>query len=125
MNEPNDKQADDELARAAKAAFDDSVERLDAATLSRLNQGRHAALERLHSGRGAAAWGRWVPLTGVAAAALITVMLVRGPEPVALPGDAVTDFEILLDGEEFEMLEDLEFYSWLETTDLQAGGNIG
>ena len=49
MNEPNgNKPIDNEdFAVQAKEAFDDSVERLDAAALSRLNQGRHAALEQL------------------------------------------------------------------------------
>ena len=42
MND-RDKQIEDR----AKTLFDDSVEGLDAATLSRLNQGRHEALEEL------------------------------------------------------------------------------
>ena len=124
-NEPIDNSAEQQFAEQAKELFDDSVERLDAAALSRLNQGRHAALEQLQSGRSIGAWGRWVPLTGIAAAALITVMVVRAPEPVDLPTATVTDFEILLEGESLEMLEDLEFYSWLETTDLNANDNVG
>lgn len=123
--EPIDNSAEQQFAEQAKELFDDSVERLDAAALSRLNQGRHAALEQLQSGRSVGAWGRWVPLTGVAAAALITVMMVRAPEQVDLPSATVTDFEILLEGESLEMLEDLEFYSWLETTDLNANDNVG
>jgi len=124
-NEPIEKGADKQFAEQAKELFDDSVERLDAAALSRLNQGRHAALEQLQNGRSVGAWGRWVPLTGIAAGVLITVMLVRAPEPVDLPAATVTDFEILLEGESLEMLEDLEFYSWLETTDLHANDNVG
>lgn len=125
MNEPNDNAANEAFEKRAKAQFDNSVEELDAATLSRLNQGRHAALEALHGGRPLAAWGRWVPLTGVAAAALVTVMLVRGPEMAPLPGDAVADFEILLEGENLELYEDLEFYSWLDSADLDVTGNAG
>lgn len=125
MNEPNDNGADKQFEEQAKALFDDSVERLDAATLSRLNQGRHAALESLHGGRSSAVWGRWVPLTGVAAAALVTVMVMRGPDAVDLPTESVADFEILLDGESLEMFEDLEFYSLLEEIDQEANGNVG
>lgn len=124
MNEANDN-ADRQLADQAKALFDDSVERLDAATLSRLNQGRHAALETLHGRRRSALWGRWLPATGVAAAALVTVMLVRGPDTVSLPAESVADFEILLEGENLEMYEDLEFYSWLDSADLDTFGNAG
>ena len=125
MNEPTDNKANEQFAEQARELFDESVERLDAATLSRLNQGRHAALDALHGARPAAIWGRWVPATGVAAAALVTVMVMRGPDKVDLPNEMVTDFEILLEGESLEMLEDLEFYSWLEASDLEANGNVG
>jgi hypothetical protein len=64
-------------------------------------------------------------VTGVAAAALVTVMLVRGPDAVSPPVDTVADFEILLEGENLEMIEDLEFYSWLDSTDLDTQGNAG
>jgi hypothetical protein len=49
----------------------------------------------------------------------------RGPDTVDLPTASVTDFEILLEGESLEMLEDLEFYSWLEASDLEPNGNVG
>ena len=116
MNEPRENKA--------KELFDDSVDRLDAATLSRLNQGRHAAIDALQGSRPVGAWGRWVPATGVAAAVLVAVMVVRGPNAVDLPMVSVTDFEILLEGESLEMLEDLEFYSWLEASDLEMNGNV-
>jgi hypothetical protein len=125
MNEPNDNEVNEEFAAQAKGLFDDSVERLDAAALSRLNKGRHAAIEQLQGGRPATLWGRWVPATGVAAVALVTVMVMRGPEVDDMPAESVTDFEILLEGESLEMFEDLEFYSWLEAADLDASGNVG
>jgi hypothetical protein len=109
----------------AKELFEDSVDRLDAATLSRLNQGRHAALDVIQGSQPVGLWGRWVPAAGVAAAALVTVMVMRGPDTVDLPTASVTDFEILLEGESLEMLEDLEFYSWLEASDLEPNGNVG
>ena len=108
----------------AKELFDDSVDRLDAATLSRLNQGRHAALDVLQGSRAVGVWGRWIPATGVAAAALVAVMVLRSPNAVDLPIELVTDFEILLEGESLEMLEHLEFYSWLEASDLEMNGNV-
>ena len=116
MNEPRENKA--------KELFDDSVDRLDAATLSRLNQGRHAALDALQGSRPVDVWGRWIPAAGVAAAVLVAVMVVRGPNAVDLPIVSVTDFEILLEGESLEMLEDLEFYSWLEASDLEMNGNV-
>ena len=41
---------DEQLVRDAKKAFDQSVDGLDAATLSRLNRGRQAALAEDHLG---------------------------------------------------------------------------
>ena len=87
MNEPRENKA--------KELFDDSVDRLDAATLSRLNQGRHAALDALQGSRPVDVWGRRIPAAGVAAAVLVAVMVVRGPNAVDLPNGSVTDFGIL------------------------------
>jgi hypothetical protein len=39
-----------------------------------------------------------------------------------VPTSTATDFEILLNEDNLEMLEELEFYSWL---DLDAGANVG
>ena len=122
MNKPNDSE---DFVAQAKGAFDDSVERLDGAALSRLNQGRHAALEQLASGRSKAAWTRWAPAGGVAAAALLTMIVMRAPEMESMPVEVVSDFEILLEDESLQMLEDLEFYSWLDDVELDASGNVG
>lgn len=117
MTERTDKSADDALAERAKALFDDSVAGLDGQTLSRLNCGRQAALAELDSRRPRMA--QWLPATGVAAAAVIAVVIVaRGPaiEGMAAP-ESVTDMEILLTEDSLEMLEDLEFYSLMELMD--------
>ena len=124
MKKPNH---DEELTRQAKELFDDSVERLDAATLSRLNRSRHEALAEIERSKPVGHWARWVPATGVAAAAVVAVVVwqgvpVEGPLPSAGP---VTDFEILIGEDSLEMLEDLEFYSWIEPSDLQTDGNVG
>ena len=132
MNEPTDKATNDprkdaQFADEAKQLFDDSVDSLDAATLSRLNQGRLRALAELSSTRTRGQWLGWIPAAGVAVAVLVTVMIMRGPNGVDIPIESVTttDFEILLDEDSLEMLEDLEFYSWLESVDLDANGNVG
>ena len=70
MNDPG---KDEQIANQAKELFDDSVERLDAAALSRLNQGRHRALAELEQSGPSATWVRWVPAAGVTAAAVVTV----------------------------------------------------
>ena len=108
--------SDEKFAQQAKELFDASVEELDAATLSTLNQGRHRALAAAESQRPALL--RWVPATGVAAATLVAVMVILpGPSEVEVMPTAVTDMEILLGEDSIEMLEDLEFYSWIDMAD--------
>ena len=118
MNEQNDR-----FEKKLKAAFDESVDALDAATLSKLNRSRHEALAELQRPR--QKWSAWAPATGAAAAVLVTVLLLQSPQVVNdLNGpSAVTDMEILLGEDSIEMLEDLEFYSWLDTVD--ADGDVG
>ena len=116
----------DLFAAQAKTLFDESVRGLDAATRSRLTQDRHKALAEAASGTGLGRWSQWLPVTGVAAATVFAVVLWRGDPQVNeldLPA-AVSDFEILLDQDEFEMLQDLEFYSWMDI-DGKTDGNVG
>lgn len=108
-----------EFAHKAGALFQQSVDELDAATSSRLNQARQAAIsevavEKVRFGR----WLPWVPATGVAAAAAVAVVMWSTsqqiePEAAIAPLTDISDFELLLDEDGLEMLEDLEFYAWL------------
>lgn len=118
MNDVNE-----QIAQQAKEAFDRSVDSLDAATLSKLNRGRQAALK--HAASPNNAWLRWMPATGVAAAALLAVMMLRGPADIGVMHEPAVDLEILLSEESIEMLEDLEFYSWLATQELDSDGDLG
>lgn len=121
MQEPGQK---DSFTDRTKELFDESVERLDGASLSRLNQGRQRALAEIDRAGPRGQWLRWVPVTGAAAAALIAVMVINQPARLDEPLTA-TDFEMLIEHEELELLEDLEFYSWLELADADANGDVG
>ncbi len=120
------KYTDEQLSTRAKEAFDESVEKLDASTLSKLNRSRHKALAELaHPARHQ--WLRWMPATGIAAAVLVAVMIMQSPsgvEDVIAPAN-VTDMEILLGEDSIEMLEDLEFYSWLDLAELETDNDVG
>ncbi len=122
MREPMD---DRQLAEKAKKLFDESVEGIDAATLSRLNRGRHEALAELDRSRSLGQWLRWAPAAGVAAAAVMAVIIMQGPGPDSIdtPPSTATDFEILLDEGDIEMFEDLEFFALMDG--LEDGGNVG
>ena len=113
MNESNDK-----FAKEAKALFDESVEQLDAETLSALNRRRHAALEAARGRQ--AEWLRWIPAIGVTAAIVLAVMLAT-PRPEGVDAVPLDDMDILLGEDSIEMLEDLEFYAWMELQDGDVG----
>lgn len=102
--------SDDELERKAQALFEDSVERLDARTRSKLTQARNRALDEVKQGAARRRWV-WAPAGGFALATVIAVGVVlwpgRGPQPDA----AVEDLEIAADS---DLLEDVEFYAWLD-----------
>ena len=124
MNDPG---KNGQASKQAKVLFDDSVESLDAATLSRLNQGRQQALAELQQKRPFAKWSRWVPATGLLAAAAVAVMVMRGPvfEGPGEPPVTASDFEMLLEENDLEMFEDLEFFSLLDEVDSATNGNVG
>ncbi|MFQ6006007.1 MAG: hypothetical protein ACE5OQ_10935 [Woeseia sp.] len=121
-----------QFAAKAKELFDRSVQGLDAETQSRLNRGRHEALEQLRPGVDSMQWLRWTSAAGVAAAAVVAVMILSSRPPVddlAPPGE-LSDFEILMTEESLEMLEELEFYSWIDLEaqlddELDTNGNVG
>lgn len=118
MNERDDIQGEDDeqLARRAKQLFDESVDSLDARTLSRLNQSRQAALAKAGSRSGFTALSPWVPAASVAAAAVFAVVLWTGQtgNDQIMRAGTVSDIEILLNEDSLEMLDELEFYSWMD-----------
>lgn len=126
-------QDDDFLQRAADH-FDDSVESLDAQTRSRLNQGRQLALTA--AGERTLSWQQWLPAGVAAAVALVAIGMwnnkveqdVFDAPDLAVPAMAA-DLELLMDEDELEMLEDLEFYSWIDldedTNDTGQDAQVG
>lgn len=111
-----------ELERKSRAAFDESVESLDAATRSRLARARTAALSELR-GQRVNLRSAWVPAGIAAAAALASAVLIVGDDAGApqMPPSlaALDDLDIVADGEDLGMFEeDVEFYAW-------AAGEIG
>lgn len=116
MNDEHTKH-EQELAEKAGRLFDESVERLDGETRVRLAQARARAVEAAEAGRPAWILGpsRLVPIGGVAAAALVAVLIWPGTEAPVGPEQAavVTDLDLLLEGENIDLFEELEFYAWL------------
>lgn len=130
MNDRRDdkaKDGDDAFLTQAAELFDDSVAGLDAQTRSRLNRGRQAALAAAAKSGPGARWLAWAPLGAAAAVTAVAIVTWNGqevPDAFTAP-QAASDLEILMDGEELEMLEELEFYSWLELGDEDSGEHVG
>jgi hypothetical protein len=112
------------LEERSRALFQDSVERIDMRTRSRLTQARHAALEAAERARPRSWFLRLPVLTsaaGVAAAAVLGVSL-WVHAPVALHGTVAADaanFEdldiVAASDSNVEMLQDdLDFYAWAD-----------
>jgi len=121
MNVPHD---DARWVDRATALLDATADNLDAATLSRLNRARQAAL--------AAQPVRWRPwtvgagLAGAAAAMLAIAVGLHGhvdtASSAAAPLDA-TDIDVLSsDDDTLDLSENLDFYAWLESQPADAHG---
>jgi hypothetical protein len=65
-----------------------------------------------------------VPAGALAAAAVLTVVLWSGQTapPASLGVQSLDDLEIVAGGENFELLENLDFYEWVAT---QGTADIG
>jgi hypothetical protein len=115
------------MEERAKAAFDESVDNLDGRTRSALTQARYAAVEELAGDKHSRAWKVWGPLSGVAAAALVLAVMF-GPmwtttqAPQGGGAMPLEDFDIVADAENLELLEDLDFYAWLDSADALPSG---
>jgi len=119
---------DDLFVQKARATFDDSVAGLDGQAQSRLNRSRQAALAKLDGGSvSLGRWTQWAPVAGAAAVAVVAVVMLNGNpalEPVISPTltQSAGDFELLMAEDSFDMLQDLEFYSWIDIeVEFEAG----
>ncbi len=124
---------DDLFTQKARKMFEESVDGLDAQAQSRLNRSRQMALEELGDGVSPARWSQWAPAAGAAAVAVVAVVVLSGNpkvDQIVIPAGSqvIGDFEILMADDSFEMLQDLEFYSWIdidEVIESEPGANVG
>ena len=100
-----------EFMARLRQQLDRHAEQLDEATATRLRAARRRALEPSTQRT-----FRWLPVSGVAAAAAaLLLVLVWQQHAGNLPG-VQEDWDILAGGEELDLIEELEFYDWLEQT---------
>ena len=99
-----------ELESLARQSLDESVDSMDAATLSKLNQARQAALEV----RAQPTWQRWFPQLALGAAVLVVAVFL----PLQFSGQteqpgSVSDPTYLISAEDPELIDDLELMLFL------------
>jgi hypothetical protein len=116
---------DERWLERAKALLDESAENLDAATLSRLNRARQAALATRRKGPSRWAWS--AALAGAAAAVFAVAIGLhqRGAVPSSAPAASLqpADIDVLTSDDDLDLAENLDFYAWLEKQ--PAGGPSG
>jgi hypothetical protein len=117
-----------EHERRAREHFDASVEGIDAATRSRLNRARQAAVAEVERTRHTP-WRTWLPAAAAASVALLAVVLWRmpGQQPGALLVEGAPTAEVvemLAIGDD-DVSEDPEFYTWLADRGLPADNGSG
>jgi hypothetical protein len=105
---------EEEFERRTKAVFDESVGNLDTHTRSQLAQARATALNEIAQRSSHRTWRIWAPITALAAAAVtgVAVMVSNRPQR-SQPSSAFEDFDLLA-REDLEMMQDLDFYVWLD-----------
>lgn len=120
MNEDQGENAERPRSRLeinTRRVFESSVGRIDAGSRSRLAAARAAAVSAGAGEPRRISQGRF-GFAALAAAAAFAFAVVWLQQPAVAPGsDALTTFEdldILLDEEELELFEELEFYVWLQ-----------
>lgn len=115
------------LEQRSKVLFDESVEALPAHIRSRLTQARHRAVEQAP---GSISRRIWLPAAGLTAAAVAAVVVIapRVTNERSIPESfaAADDMAMLLNDDDLELIENMEFYAWMEDgMDATAAPNVG
>jgi hypothetical protein len=108
---------DSRLIEALTGALDSKAAALDAATLSRLNQARHQAIATRHRD---ARDNRWFGLGAATAAVLAGVVAIGLLSPGDGPADGIEFSSIDLLTEDTELVEELDFFLWLDNAEPPA-----
>lgn len=107
---------DDEFCETTAERLHESEQQLDELTLARLRAARLLALEVAHPGRPKLLLG------GVAGAAAVLMLALSvwwmQPHSVTPP---LEDLQLLSAGENLRLIEDLDFYLWLEYGQQELG----
>ncbi len=111
MNDRHDTDMNRDLHESVIESLDQSIEHLDAHTLSSLNQARHRALAQL--GKPRLLNPQWVK-AGAFAVLLVTAingwLFFKHSNIQQMYTD---DFEMIVTSEDYELIQDLDFVAWM------------
>ena len=101
----------EQFQATVKTRLDEGMEQLDEGTLRGLRQARMQALEAAVQ---PSRWQAWAPGMAVASVAVIVATLwLAVPEPQMLPTPGFEELELLVDSQDLEFYQDMDFYYWL------------
>jgi hypothetical protein len=103
----------------ARALLEQSTQALDAATLSRLNRARQAALTQ-RPRRAARGWFAAAGLAG--SAALLAALVLWLPQRAGTPSAPAAGTAAIEAEDEIDFYQDLEFYAWLGAQEPDGDG---
>lgn len=105
--------SDESLENRVRDALDADIDSPDPLLQARLRAIRLNALDRARSR--SRHFERWVP-AGTVAAAIIVALTFSLSRPATIEME-VSDLELVAASPDIELIEDLEFYEWLESRD--------
>lgn len=111
MNEDNNEL----FVNGIKSHFDESVDALDAATLSKIRQLRTKALEKVTDRR--RDYKLWIPAGAFASVCMAFLVYSIIPQNTAEDQTFIDEIDIISD---LDLYENLEFYEWLEQYELPS-----
>jgi hypothetical protein len=111
MKDKHDTDMNSVLLKSVISSLDESIEHLDARTLSRLNQARHRALALTEKPR--LFNPQWLK---AATLAVLLVTIINGWQFFSTSNIQqmnTDDFEMVIANEDFDLLQDLDFVAWM------------
>lgn len=126
MNDGNDPTG---FERRSKAVFEASVDGLSGDIRSRLARARHRAVAEVRSTRAPMARRFWMPAAGLGAAALAAILfalpMTHRERALPAPVASAEDMAMLLNSEDLDMIENMDFYSWMDSeAAMEVSGDV-
>ena len=106
---------DDEWLEPIREDLRRSVESIDAETRSRLTRIRRQTLARAGTRKFSS---YTLPAAALATACLVLTIVLTLPRQQPVQNEMLDDLDLITASESLELIEDLEFYEWLEAYDL-------